>query len=66
MFDHLRRGLEAVHFLYGQNADALMAAVRHLIGRANPTPGEVKILHGLARQLEYEGRSKKHDPPNPV
>jgi tRNA/rRNA methyltransferase len=53
MFEHLRRGLEAVHFLYGEKADALMHAVRHLIGRARPTAQEVKILHGLARQLEW-------------
>ena len=28
-----------------------MHAVRHLIGRARPTEMEVKLLHGLARQL---------------
>jgi tRNA/rRNA methyltransferase len=50
-FAHLRRALEAVHFLYGPKSDALMHAVRHLIGRARPTPMEVKLLHGLARQL---------------
>ena len=53
MFEHLRYGLEAIHFLYGEKADALMHAIRHLIGRANPTPTEVKMLHGLARQLEW-------------
>ncbi|HEX4591602.1 MAG TPA: RNA methyltransferase [Gemmataceae bacterium] len=53
MFDHLRRGLEAVHFLYGEKADSLMHAVRHLIGRAGPTPTEIGVLHGLARQLEW-------------
>jgi tRNA/rRNA methyltransferase len=53
MFEHLRCGLEAIHFLYGEKADALMHAMRHLIGRANPTPTEVKMLHGLARQLEW-------------
>ncbi|HEV3144136.1 MAG TPA: RNA methyltransferase [Gemmataceae bacterium] len=53
MFEHVRRGLEAIHFLYGDKADALMHAMRHLIGRANPTPMEVKLLHGLARQMEW-------------
>jgi tRNA/rRNA methyltransferase len=53
MFEHLREALAGVHFLFGPKADALMHAVRHLIGRAQPTPGEVKILHGLARQLEW-------------
>jgi tRNA/rRNA methyltransferase len=51
MFEHLRAGLEAVHFLYGAKAEPLMHALRHLIGRAGPTPMEVGVLHGLARQL---------------
>jgi tRNA/rRNA methyltransferase len=53
MFEHLRAALEAVHFLYGPKADPLMHAVRHLIGRAGPTSQEVKLLHGLARQLMW-------------
>jgi tRNA/rRNA methyltransferase len=53
MFERLRAALEAIHFLYGPKSDSLMHAVRHLIGRAQPTPAEVRILHGLARQLEW-------------
>jgi tRNA/rRNA methyltransferase len=53
MYEHLRHGLEAVHFLFGEKADTLMHAVRHLIGRAGPTAMEVRVLHGLARQLEW-------------
>ena len=52
-FVHLEDSLTAMQFLYGQNAKLLMHAVRHLIGRAQPTPQEVKMLHGLARQLDY-------------
>ncbi len=51
MFGHLRQALERIHFLYGDKADALMHALRHLIGRAGPTALEVKLLHGLARQM---------------
>jgi tRNA/rRNA methyltransferase len=51
MYEHLRDALAAIHFLHGDKADALMHAVRHLIGRARPTEMEVKLLHGLARQL---------------
>jgi tRNA/rRNA methyltransferase len=51
MFGHLRQALEAVHFLFGTKADPLMHAVRQLIARAQPSPNEVRILHGLARQL---------------
>lgn len=53
MFDRLRGALERIHFLYGPKADPLFHAVRHLIGRAGPTPAEVKVLHGLARQIEW-------------
>jgi tRNA/rRNA methyltransferase len=51
MFAHLREALEQIHFLYGDKADALMHALRHLIGRAGPSAAEVKLLHGLARQM---------------
>jgi tRNA/rRNA methyltransferase len=50
-FGRLREALEAVHFLYGDRADALMHALRQLLTRARPTAREVRILHGLARQL---------------
>jgi tRNA/rRNA methyltransferase len=53
MFAQLREGLEQIHFLYGEKADSLMHAVRHLIGRAGPTTGEIEILFGLARQLRW-------------
>ncbi len=53
MYRHLRSALERVHFLYGDKADALMHAIRRLIDRAGPTSMEVKLLHGLARQLDW-------------
>jgi tRNA/rRNA methyltransferase len=53
MFEHLRIALEEVHYLYGTNAETLMHALRHLIGRARPTPMEVDLLFGLARQLRW-------------
>jgi tRNA/rRNA methyltransferase len=53
MFAHLRMALEDIHFLYGPNTDSLMHAIRHLIGRALPSPMEVDVLHGLARQLRW-------------
>lgn len=52
-FAHLRTALEEIHFLYGTNADALMHALRHLLGRAQPTPMEVDLLFGLARQIRW-------------
>src|SRR4051812_29546170 len=46
MYEHLREALTAVGYLFGEKADSLMHGLRHLIGRAQPTPQEVKILHG--------------------
>jgi tRNA/rRNA methyltransferase len=53
MFESLRDALERVHFLWGTKADSLMHAVRQLIARATPSPNEVRILFGLARQLRW-------------
>jgi tRNA/rRNA methyltransferase len=63
MFEHLRLALEEIHFLYGANADSLMHAIRHLIGRALPSSMEVDVLHGLARQIRWFA-SKHPRPPD--
>lgn len=56
---HLHAAMTDVRFLFGQNGEALMHAFRHLVGRALPTSQEVKLLHGLARQLEYAADQMK-------
>jgi tRNA/rRNA methyltransferase len=53
MFDSLRQALEEIHFLYGPKADSLMHALRHLIGRAQPSEMEIGVLFGLARQMRW-------------
>jgi tRNA/rRNA methyltransferase len=53
MFENLRTALEEIHFLYGQSADSLWHAVRHLLGRAQLTQMEVDVLFGLARQIRW-------------
>jgi tRNA/rRNA methyltransferase len=63
MFTHLRLALEQIHFLYGSKADALMHALRYLIGRAGPTEQEVKLLHGLARQMGWFVASRENTLP---
>jgi tRNA/rRNA methyltransferase len=60
MFEHLRDSLERIHYLYGDKADALMHGLRRLISRAAPTLMEVKLLHGLARQLEWIADPNRH------
>jgi tRNA/rRNA methyltransferase len=53
MFENLRDALGEIHFLYGPKADTLMHALRHLIGRAQPTDMEIGVLQGLARQIKW-------------
>jgi tRNA/rRNA methyltransferase len=53
MFEQLRSSLEQIGFLFGERAEVLWHAVRHLLGRAGPTAMEVKLLLGLARQLRW-------------
>jgi len=57
MFEHLREGLTAVGYLFDEKSETLMHGIRQLIGRALPTPQEVKLLHGLARQLLWVART---------
>jgi len=62
MFEHLREALTAVGYLFNDKADLLMHGLRHLIGRARPTPQEVKLLHGMARQMLWAaGQAKPKD-----
>ena len=63
MFEHLREGLQAVGFLFGDRQESLMHAMRQLIGRSMPTPAEVRMLHGLARQLLWFAKQEKGDQP---
>jgi tRNA/rRNA methyltransferase len=62
-FEALRLALEDVHFLWNEKADSLMHALRHLLGRAGPTPMEVDLLHGLARQLRWFAQKRSEPRP---
>jgi TrmH family RNA methyltransferase len=53
---HLEQSLTDAGYLFGQNAPHLAHGFRHLILKADPTPVEVRMLHGLAGQLEYIAR----------
>ena len=53
MLGQLQQALEEIHFLYGPKGANLMHALRHLLGRAQPTPMEVNVLRGLARQIRW-------------
>jgi tRNA/rRNA methyltransferase len=68
MFEHLREAFTAVGFLFDERSETLMHGIRQLIGRSLPTPQEVRMLHGLARQLLWVARngSKSGENPDPV
>jgi tRNA/rRNA methyltransferase len=53
MFAQLQDALTRVGYLRGVRGEALMHALRHLVGRALPSPMEVRLLQGLARQLRW-------------
>lgn len=59
MFRHLRHGMEEIHYVWGSKADLLFHGIRQLIARANPSPVDVRMLHGLARQMEWIAAQKQ-------
>jgi tRNA/rRNA methyltransferase len=52
----LRSGLVAIGYLNPQNPDALLGELRRLLARASPTPRDVALVRGLARQIGWAGR----------
>jgi TrmH family RNA methyltransferase len=53
----LRDGLVGIGYLNSQNPDAVLTELRRLLARARPTPREVALLRGLARQARWAARS---------
>jgi len=53
MLAALEDGLQQIGYLRGPGGPALWHAVRHLLTRARPSPVEVRLLFGLARQLQW-------------
>jgi hypothetical protein len=53
MYEHLQRALLSIGFLHPQNPEHIMFALRRLFGRAGLEDAEVRILLGLARQMEW-------------
>jgi tRNA/rRNA methyltransferase len=52
----LRAALLDVGFLNPANPEAILAELRALAARAAPTPREVTLLRGLARQIGWAAR----------
>jgi tRNA/rRNA methyltransferase len=55
MLDHLQAALLSIGFLHADNPDHIMFAFRRLFGRAQLEERDVRILLGLARQIEWYG-----------
>ena len=56
MFQHLRAAFLSIGFLHPDNPDHIMFAFRRILGRAGLEDHDVRILLGLARQIEWFGR----------
>jgi tRNA/rRNA methyltransferase len=56
LFERLQAAFLRIGFLNPQNPDHIMFALRRLFGRAELEGSDVRILLGLARQIEWFGR----------
>jgi TrmH family RNA methyltransferase len=52
----LRQALVEIGYLDAANPDRILAELRRLVARAGPSPREVVLLRGLARQIAWAGR----------
>ncbi len=59
LFRHMRQTLLEIEFLDPQNPDHILHAFRRIFGRAGLNPREVRILHGLMRQIDWLDRERK-------
>jgi TrmH family RNA methyltransferase len=66
MFLHLERALLAIGFVHAGSVQPIMRRLRRLFGRALPTPLEVRILRGLARQTQWAAQQAGTAPGPPV
>ena len=58
----LRAALLEIGYLDAANPDRILAELRRLIARGQPTPREVGLLRGLARQVAWAGRVARGGP----
>jgi tRNA/rRNA methyltransferase len=57
MYEKLKHALLKIGFLHGDNPEHIMFALRRLLGRAGLEDRDVRILLGLARQLDWYATS---------
>lgn len=56
-YGNLKIALEEIGFLYGEKSTSLFEGVRHMLMRCRPEIKDLKILHGLARQIRWYVKS---------
>lgn len=59
MFERLQRALVTIGFLHRDNPEHIMYALRSVLGRARLDERDVRILLGLARQIEWYGGARE-------
>ena len=59
LYGHLESLLDAIHYNDAQNPQRIPRVLRRLLGRAEPTKQEVRILRGICRNALYQLRPKK-------
>ncbi len=64
-YRHLERALGAAGFLLPHTARARMAALKSVFERARLTSRELRLLRGMARQVEWAGRHAAPGEPAP-
>jgi tRNA/rRNA methyltransferase len=53
MYEKLKSALLKIGFLHGDNPDHIMFALRRILGRAGLEDRDVRILLGMARQIDW-------------
>jgi TrmH family RNA methyltransferase len=62
MYVHLDAALRAVGFLQDPTSEGMMRRLRRILGRAELTPGDVKVVRGIARRMLWlSGRASERD-----
>lgn len=57
MYDHIQELLTEIEFLWEDNPDHMMRAVRNFINRAEPDESEVRMIRGICRRMLWNFRN---------
>jgi tRNA/rRNA methyltransferase len=65
MYQHFGNALEAIGFLHADTVEPMMRRIRRMLGRAELTANEARIVRGIARQMLWLSRQAGIEPPPP-